>query len=338
MKDSGGLEAGRITVVVPVLDEAANIDPCLATVFAQDIEPDAVEVLVVDGGSADGTADRAAAALAAAGRRGRVVVNASGDRPSNLNRGLAEATGEFLVRVDARSRLPRHYITAATATLRSRPDVMVTGGRQDAVPNGTSAVAEGIARALNNRWTTGLARYRRARTAGPADTVYLGVFRTAEVRVAGGWRADLVVNEDFDLNRRLCRDAGVVWFDPDLSVGYVPRPSLPEVIRQYHAFGRGKGYYWRTSGDRPRPRQWLVLVAPIAAVAAVVAGSRAPSPWPAVTAVTIAAGAGVVEVAGNPSSSRVGAHVMGLATSAAIAAGWLTGVARAVLIPERRDR
>lgn len=332
------MTTARITVVIPVLDEATNIDSCLAAVFDQDIDPDAVEVLVVDGGSADATADRAAAALATAGRRGRIIINPGGDRPSNLNRGLAEATGDFLVRVDARSRLPRHYIAAATATLRSRPEVVVTGGRQVAVATGTSTRAEGIARALNNRWTTGLARYRRARTAGPADTVYLGVFRTAEVRAAGGWRADLAVNEDFDLNRRLRGEAGVIWFDPDLSVGYVPRASLPDVIRQYHAFGRGKGYYWRTSGDRPRPRQWLVLAAPLAATAGFVAGIRAPSPWPAVTVVTVAAGAAVVEVAGNRSPGRIGAHVVALAASAAIAAGWLSGVARAVVRPERRNR
>jgi len=44
-----------VTVVIPVLDEASWIEECLASVLAQDHE--ALQVVVVDGGSRDETAE-----------------------------------------------------------------------------------------------------------------------------------------------------------------------------------------------------------------------------------------------------------------------------------------
>lgn len=46
---------GRISVLVPVLDEEARLEPCLAGLTAQGDE--VAEILVIDGGSADGTRD-----------------------------------------------------------------------------------------------------------------------------------------------------------------------------------------------------------------------------------------------------------------------------------------
>lgn len=53
-RNRGPLGPGdRISIVVPVLDEAARLAPCLASLLAQG--PEVAEILVVDGGSADGT-------------------------------------------------------------------------------------------------------------------------------------------------------------------------------------------------------------------------------------------------------------------------------------------
>jgi dolichol-phosphate mannosyltransferase len=47
--------AGQVTVLVPVLNETARLAPCLTGLVAQG--PEVAEILVVDGGSADGTRD-----------------------------------------------------------------------------------------------------------------------------------------------------------------------------------------------------------------------------------------------------------------------------------------
>jgi succinoglycan biosynthesis protein ExoA len=319
--------APRVTVVIPVRDEEERLPACIAAVAAQDLPASQIEVLVVDGGSIDRSVEVARRLVAGGGwARAEVLHSVAGDRSSNLNCGLTHATAPVVVRVDARSRIPSHYLSRCLEILTGRPEVAVVGGRQQAVAAGTGAVAAGVARALNNRWGMGLSRYRRARTSGEAETVYLGAYRAAQLRDAGGWRTDFAVNEDFDLNRRLA-PFGKVWFDADLTVDYVPRSSLPGLLRQYWAFGTGKARYWRMSGDRPLPRQAVLLAAPLVGVAGVAvlwAGFGVSPLWPLMLA---GVGGAVVEVAGSDSpAGGVPAHAAALVALVCVTGGWLAGV------------
>ncbi len=327
------MTAPRVTVVIPVRDEADRLAACLDSVAAQDFPADLVEVLVVDGGSSDATVDVSRRLLAGRGWALAAVLHcAAGDRSSNLNLGLSSATAPVVVRVDARSRIPSHYLRGCLALLDARADVAVVGGRQRAVATGRRAVEVGVARALNNRWGMGLARYRSAGGSGEADTVYLGAYRSADLRAADGWRTDFAVNEDFDLNRRLAR-FGTVWFDPDLTVDYVPRSSLAGLVRQYWAFGTGKARYWRLSGDRPQPRQVILLAAPVAGLATL--GAVLVGVGPMAAGVLLLAGlvAGVVVEAAGADGPAAGpaAHLAALAALVCVAGAWLFGVAAGTL-------
>jgi glycosyltransferase involved in cell wall biosynthesis len=325
--------------VVPVRDEAERLAGCLDALAGSDLSPELVEVLVVDGGSTDDTVAVAGRLLAE--RRwwvADVLASPAGDRSSNLNCGLAAAHGPVVVRVDARSRVPAHYLRRCVELLDTRPDVAVVGGRQRAIAGpGAGVTGAGVARALNNRWGMGLSRYRRSATSGETDTVYLGAYRTEQLRAAGAWRTDLPVNEDFDLNRRLGR-FGTVWFDADLAVDYVPRSSLAGLARQYWAFGTGKARYWRLTGDRPRPRQVLILAAPLVAGAllvSVVVGLGAAAAA-VVVLVGVIGGIAVEALGADGPPGGLGAHAAGLAALACISGSWLAGVAYGTLRPASR--
>lgn len=324
---------GIVSVLIPTRNEARHIGACIAAIAAQDFPLDRLEVVVVDGRSQDGTAEVAARALAGRGfARTEVVTNPEGTTPSNLNAGLAVARGMYVCRVDARSLVPPDYVRRCIEVLASRSDVVVVGGSQRAVPPRRGAVGVGIARALNNRWAMGFSRYRRGAPSGASDTVYLGAFRTADLRAAGGWSLDFPTNQDFELNRRLGR-TGVVWFDAELAVGYVPRDSTPALFRQYHRFGRWKAWYWRTTGDRPRPRQLVLLASPLPVVAALlVAVRRRPVSGVAILAVLGAATLATAEALGSdePEVGPAG-HAAGMVAMAAVGLGWLTGVAAGVV-------
>lgn len=254
-----------VTVLVPTLNEAADIAHCIDAIADQDYPLDRLEVVVVDGCSEDGTIQGAERAL-----KGHpfgctsVISNPSATTPSNLNLGLARCSGDFVCRVDARSRIPQDYVRTCTAILLERPEIGVVGGRQLALARDRTALAVGIARALNNRFAMGGARYRTGAESGVTDTVYLGAFWTRDLRRVGGWDERMSTNQDYELNRRIGRES-VVWFDARLEVGYLPRASIPALWRQYRRFGRWKMRYWRLTEDRPRPRQLaLLLGAPVA--------------------------------------------------------------------------
>lgn len=318
-----------VTVLVPARDEAQWIRECIERIAAQD-HPAALTqvVVVVDAQTADGTDLVAKEALdGAAFGSVEVLRNADGGgTPANLNVGLAAATGEILCRVDARSRIPRDYVRRCAELLTSRPEIAVVGGAQVAEAAADDVRSTGIARALNNRWGMGLARYRRDAPSGPADTVYLGAFRTADLRAVGGWNPEFTTNQDFELNRRM-GERGTVWYESGLPVGYVPRPDLRTLYRQYRRFGSWKARYWRRTGDRPRPRQVALLVGvPVAGLGALVAVAATDGPGRLAVVAALVAAAVAVEVRGSH-APRGGWRVHGqsAAATATVGAGWLVG-------------
>jgi succinoglycan biosynthesis protein ExoA len=328
------IDGSLVSVLIPARNEARDIGACLDAVLAQDQPRERLEVVVVDGGSSDDTAAIARQVLSAADVAHQVIDNPVGTTPSNLNAGLACVHGEVVCRVDARSIIPTHYVRRCAEVLATRPDVAVVGGAQIAVARDASDRAIGIARALNNRWGMGGARYRRGATDGPSDTVYLGAFRTTELRDAGGWDERFTTNQDYELNRRM-GERGLVWFDASLEVGYRPRATLGELGEQYRRFGAWKARYWRQTSDRPQPRQLALLgVLPVGVMAAIAFPMLPPRGQLALAA---AAGAGAVafELKGSPGpQGSVRAHAISLAASAAVGAGWSTGAWSALLRPE----
>lgn len=317
-----------VTVLIPARNEADDIERCLAAVVAQDHPLDRLEVIVVDGASDDGTGEIVRRALASVGLASlRVVTNPEGTTPTSLNAGLAQAQGEIICRVDARTVIEPHHVRTCADTLQARPEVAVVGGSQVAIPRDRRALAVGIARALNNRWSMGGSPYRRATESGPSDTVFLGAFRRADLEAVHGWDPRLGTNQDFDLNRRLGAH-GVVWFDHTIPAGYLPRPDLRRLWSQYRRFGMAKVRYWRLTGDRPQRRQWLVLAGlPVVGLGALVAVVAAPP-----LALVFLAGALAVEHAGTKGpAGGPAARVAAVVAMALTSLGWWSGVVQAGL-------
>lgn len=321
-----------VTVAIPAQNEAADIERSLSAVLAQDYPHDCLQVLVVDGGSSDDTVAIARSLLAGNGLAdAQVLSNDGGSTPGNLNTALRAASGSILCRVDARSIIPADYVRRCAELLDAHPERVVVGGAQVALARDTTSTALGIARALNNRWGMGLARYRRGAGSGPTDTVYLGAFRTEELRAAGGWDEAFPTNQDFELNRRMGQ-RGEVWFDSALQVGYLPRARVADLFSQYRRFGAWKVRYWRTTGDPPRPRQLLLLGVGPAVLAGSVLWWRLP--WRARLGAlgVAAAGSLAVEARGaDEPTGDIGAHLVSVGAMAAVAAGWSVGAWSALL-------
>lgn len=109
-----------VSVIVPALNEAGYIERTIASVEKQ---AGPTEVIVVDGGSTDATAARAAA-------RGARVVAASQGRARQMNAGAARARGDVLLFLHADTTLPESALAAVRRTL-------FDGGDGTAVQAGT---------------------------------------------------------------------------------------------------------------------------------------------------------------------------------------------------------
>ncbi len=262
------LGSPRVSVVLPVLDEEADIDEALGRVASQSYP--SFEVLVANGGSRDATRS---IVERWAGRDGRfrLLDNPRRLQSAGLNTALAEARGDYLVRLDGHSFIDDDYVARCVSVLEST-GADVVGGVMIPVPT-PSVVAQGIALANRSSWGAGPARFHTGGESGPAETVYLGSFRTDRVRQLGGWSENVGINEDFDLNHRIRSSGGLVWLDVDLEVGYQPRKTYRALGRQYLRYGRSKATMLRGQPDSLRLRQLLpALMAPAMVVGLV--GSR----------------------------------------------------------------
>lgn len=105
----------RLSVIVPVYNEAARLPAALAALAAQ---PGIDEVIVVDGDSDDGSADLARAA-------GATLVRAPRGRGTQLNAGAAAASGDVLLFLHADVDLPAG---AAAIVARALADPRVVAG------------------------------------------------------------------------------------------------------------------------------------------------------------------------------------------------------------------
>src|SRR5919202_3899765 len=146
-----------VTVVIPALNEAENIDAALRAVREQTYP--SLQIVVIDGGSRDRTAAIVEEHMAVDPRI-ELVSNRAGSIPHSLNLGLACARGRWLVRVDAHSVVDADYVRKIVTELQSGEWGGV-GGRKDGV--GRTAAGRAIAAAMGSRFGVGGSAYHHGR-------------------------------------------------------------------------------------------------------------------------------------------------------------------------------
>ena len=174
------LSSSTLSVIVPTLDEAEALPAALAAAR----QPGVTEIIVVDGGSRDGTL-ALARALA-----DRVLETARG-RARQMNAGAAAARGDVLLFLHADTRLPAGY---AQAVARALADPRVVGGRFDVRLDATGLAYRVVGRLISVR-----SRVTRVATGDQAIFVRRAVFGRL-----GGYPA-VPLMEDVALSRALKR-------------------------------------------------------------------------------------------------------------------------------------
>ncbi len=278
-----------VSVILPTLDERGYITDCLDSLMAQDY-PAIDEILVVDGGSTDGTRDLV-------GRRDpavRLVDNPGVTAASAMNIGLAEARNEVIVRADAHTLYAPDYVSRCVEVL-ERSGADVVGGPMR--PVGTTAFGRAVAAVTSSPAGIGPGRFHYAEEAQDVDTVYLGAYQRQVVTEAGGYDAKGIqwAAEDQELNFRLRRDGRRIRLDPAIRSAYFPRQAPGPLWRQYWNYGMCKASTLAKHRTLPswRPLAPAAMVAGTVVAVATGAAMRRPG-VAAAPAVAYGLGAGVI--------------------------------------------
>ncbi|GII90996.1 glycosyltransferase family 2 protein [Sinosporangium siamense] len=263
-----------ISVVMPVLNEERHLREAVRQVLSQHYDGP-MEVVLAIGPSHDRTQE-VADALAAEDPRVIVVPNPTGRTPNALNAAIGASSNAVIARVDGHAMLPPDYLRVAVETLEETGADNV-GGIMAA--EGITPFEQAVARAMTSKIGVGNARFHTGGEAGPADTVYLGVFRREALHRVGGYDEHFQRAQDWEMNHRIRQTGGLVWFQPRMRVTYRPRPSVKALAKQYFHYGRWRRVVARTHEGTINMR----YLAPPLAVLAILAGLvAAPFFWPAV--------------------------------------------------------
>ena len=178
-----------VSVIIPALNEAGNIRKAVAAA-RRDYSPGEVEIIVVDGGSTDGTPDLVPLDVTLIrSRRGRAL---------QMNRGAAASQGEILAFCHADSQLPPGWREAVVETL-SQPGV--SGGTFQTL----ILPARGILMRIRNRMRFAATWWRMY-----GDQVQF-MYRATFERVGGYMEIPLM--EDVEMSRALYQQGRLVKID-----------------------------------------------------------------------------------------------------------------------------
>ena len=256
-----------VAVVMPVLNEENYLEAAVLAILSQDYEGP-IQVVLALGPSTDRT-NEVAARICAGDSRVSSVPNPTGRTPEGLNAALAATTQEIVVRVDAHSELSDGYIRLAVETLQ-RTGADNVGGIMGA--RGVTKFEKAVAAAMTSPLGVGSASFHTGGTEGPAETVYLGVFKRSALDRVGGYDPAFTRAQDWEMNYRIRTTGGTVWFNPDLFVTYRPRPNVFKLAKQYFEYGSWRHEVMRRHPDTRRTKSALRYFAPPLAVALIVIG------------------------------------------------------------------
>ena len=213
----------KISIIIPVRNEEDYISDALGQFF---IDPIAGEIIVTDDGSTDRTREIAES-------YGVIFLDHTVEHHlakrfphlerstigANRNFGARNATGEFLLFIDAETRIEncKDFITRSLKHFHNDPELVALTGALWVIPELETwgdrlvyTVFNWVHR-LKNNWLG----------AGEASGKFQMIRRTAFDKV-GGYREDLVTREDGDMFARLSR-IGTTLCDPKLCVLYSGR-------------------------------------------------------------------------------------------------------------------
>ncbi|MBL0225277.1 MAG: mycofactocin biosynthesis glycosyltransferase MftF [Geobacteraceae bacterium] len=223
-----------ISIVIPVKDRADELKRCLASIAGLSYPQEKLQVIVVDDGSSDDSAQVArqfGALLVTSGGTGRGPAAAR-------NVGAARAGGEILAFIDSDCSASKEWLNELIPAF-NNPAMAAIGGQVDGMCS-----ASIVDRYESVMSSLSLGAHERVGSSG-SDTFYLPscnlLVRRSAFRSAGGFKDGMHVGEDVDLTWRL-RDMGwTISYLPAGNVLHEHRSTIRSFMSRRFDYGTSEG-------------------------------------------------------------------------------------------------
>ena len=262
----------KVSCVLPVYNGLPYLEEAVLSVLAQDFAD--FELLLIDDGSTDGSGDLCRA-LAARDARIRVISQANAGIVASLNRGVAQAQGEYIARMDADDLCKPERFGRQVAFLDENSDVAAVGSRLNVIDG------EGrfVHKARGNAWQGG-SHFPAAGITFCHPTV---MFRRAAFAQTQGYSEDFHAAEDYALWIEMSRLGRLIEL-PDYLLDYRVHggsTSLVKLSRQRESCLKAELVHQARviAGDEALARRFQTAegLAPMLAALPVLASATMPS-------------------------------------------------------------
>ncbi|WP_433825617.1 glycosyltransferase family 2 protein [Actinoplanes sp. CA-015351] len=261
-----------LSVVIPCWNESRFVAAFLDSVLGNTYPADRMEVLLVDGMSADGTRE---IVRQYAVRDPRIVLvdNPGHSKPAALNLGIRQARGDVIIRLDVHAEYPPDYLESCVRGLVENPRADNVGGIRISQARDDTLLGRAIALSTTSVFGAGNSKYRVG-VNGPqwVDTVFGGCYRKSVFDRIGLFDEQLTRAQDREFNQRLRAAGGSILLLPDITCTYYARSDFREFVSWTFEAG-----YWPFRASRTVGRwigSWRNVV-PMGFVLTLVAGAAA---------------------------------------------------------------
>lgn len=219
----------NISVIVPAYNSQAYVGKCLEALLAQTLNQKIYEVIVVDDGSTDKTADTVKSYPV------KYVYQKNQGPATARNRGVKEAKGDIILFTDSDCVPTGNWIEEMIKPFKS-PDIAAVKGAY------LTNQKEVVARLSQVEFEERFEMLKKAESIDMVDTYSAG-FRKAIFVQMGGFDTTFPVanNEDTDLSYRMSSHGYKMVFNPDAVVYHLKHPDS---IKKYSRLKFWRGY-WR---------------------------------------------------------------------------------------------
>lgn len=248
-----------ISVICPIYNEEKYIAKCISSILKQDYPKDEIEVLFIDGMSNDKTRE-IVKTYSSQYPFIHLVDNPDRIVPYAMNKGIIEAKGDVIIRLDAHALYPNNYFSVLVKQLTALHADNV-GAVCRTLPANNTSKCKAIAAALSSPFGMGNSYFRiGAKSIMKVDTVPFGCYRKDVFKRVGLYDTDLVRNQDDELNARLLKSGGSIYLLPDLVVDYFARDTLSKTGKMFYQYGLYKPLVNKKLGTPATKRQFFPVL------------------------------------------------------------------------------
>jgi glycosyltransferase involved in cell wall biosynthesis len=233
-------EYSKISVVIPVLNEEKFIGATLGYLLNQDYPEDKFEIIVVDDGSADRTAE-IVSRIAAEDGRVRLINHGRGYSSAGRNAGVKNATGDIITFIDGHIYIDNPHLLRNVHALMQEKDVSVLSRPQFLETPDNNFFQRAVSLARKSFIGHGLNSMIYARDEKYVNPSSSGASYKKDVFEKVGLFDEIFdACEDVDFNVRAAKSGYKSFTSMKLAVYYYPRESLGKLFKQLSRYGTGR--------------------------------------------------------------------------------------------------